>query len=89
MALGAARNDVVALVTRQGVIMVFVGVVVGCALAAAGTRVLASVLYGVGSTDAGIFAAMAAILLVVAGFASFLPARRASRIHPVTALRYE
>ncbi len=89
MALGATRNDVVALVTRQGVWVVLVGVVVGSAIAVAGTRVLASVLYGVGATDAGIFAAMAAILLVVAGFASFLPARRASRIHPVTALRYE
>ncbi len=89
MALGAAGRDVVTLVTRQGVGLVLVGVVLGSALAAAGTRVLASVLYGVGSTDAGIFLGTAALLVVVASVANWIPARRASRIHPVTALRYE
>ncbi len=89
MALGAARKDVVALVTRQGIFVVVVGVAIGSAIAAAATRVLASVLYGVGSTDAGIFIGMGTILLAVAALASYVPARRASRIQPVTALRYE
>jgi len=47
------------------------------------------VLYGVGSTDVGIFLGTAAVLVAVASFANWIPARRASRIHPVTALRYE
>jgi ABC-type antimicrobial peptide transport system permease subunit len=89
MALGAAGRDVVTLVTRQGVGLVLVGVALGSAIAAAGTRVLASVLYGVGSTDAGIFLGTAAVLVAVASVANWIPARRASRIHPVTALRYE
>ena len=89
MALGAAGRDVVTLVTRQGVGLVLVGVALGSAFAAAGTRVLASVLYGVGTTDVGIFLGTAAVLVAVASFANWIPARRASRIHPVTALRYE
>jgi ABC-type antimicrobial peptide transport system permease subunit len=89
MALGAARGDVASLVTRQGVALVLVGVLLGSAVALAGTRVLSSVLYGVGSTDAGIFFGTAALLVAVASVANWIPARRASRIHPVTALRYE
>jgi ABC-type antimicrobial peptide transport system permease subunit len=89
MALGAAGKDVVTLVTRRGVALVLVGVALGSAVAAAGTRVLASVLYGVGATDAGIFLGTAALLVAVAWIANWIPARRASRIHPVTALRYE
>jgi predicted permease len=89
MALGAAGSDVVTLVTRQGVGLVLVGVVLGSALAAAGTRVLASVLYGVHATDVGVFLGTAAVLVAVASIANWIPARRASRIHPVTALRYE
>jgi ABC-type antimicrobial peptide transport system permease subunit len=89
MALGAAGRDVVTLVTRQGLGLVLVGVVLGSALAAAGTRVLASVLYGVATTDVGIFLGTASVLVAVASIANWIPARRASRIHPVTALRYE
>jgi putative ABC transport system permease protein len=89
MALGAAGGDVVTLVTRQGVGLVLVGVALGSAAAVAATRVLASVLYGVGSTDAGVFVGTGALLLGVAALANWIPARRASRIHPVTALRYE
>lgn len=89
MALGAAGKDVVTLVTRQGIGLVLVGVALGSAFAAAGTRVLASVLYGVGSTDAGIFVGTAVLLVLVASVANWIPARRASRIHPVAALRYE
>ncbi len=89
MALGAARGEVAALVTRQGVVLVLVGVVLGSAAALAATRVLSSVLYGVGAADAGIFLGTAALLIAVASLANWIPARRASRIHPVTALRYE
>jgi predicted permease len=89
MALGAAGRDVATLVTRQGIGLVLVGVALGSAFAAAGTRVLASVLYGVGATDAGIFLGTGALLVAVASVANWIPARRASRIHPVTALRYE
>jgi predicted permease len=89
MALGAARGDVASLVTRQGVALVLVGVVLGSAAAFATTRVLASVLYGVSSADAGIFLGTAVLLVAVASLANWIPARRASRIHPVTALRYE
>jgi putative ABC transport system permease protein len=89
MALGAARTDVVTLVTRQSVTVVLTGVALGVCIAAVGSRALASVLYGVGSTDTGVFAGMAAILIAVSTFASFLPARRASSIPPVTALRHE
>jgi predicted permease len=89
MALGAARKDVVTLVTRQSITVVLMGVALGASIAAVGTRALASVLYGVGTTDAGIFLGMAATLVAVAAFASFVPARRASNIHPVTALRHE
>jgi putative ABC transport system permease protein len=89
MALGAARKDVVALLTRQTVTVVLLGVALGLSIASVGTRALASVLYGVGSTDAGIFLGMAAILVAVAAFASFVPARRASNIQPMTALRHD
>jgi predicted permease len=89
MALGAARKDVVALLTRQTVTVVLMGVALGLSIASVGTRALASVLYGVGSTDAGIFLGMAAILVAVAAFASFVPARRASNIQPMTALRHD
>jgi putative ABC transport system permease protein len=89
MALGAAGGDVVTLVTRQGIGLVLVGVALGSAAAVAGTRVLASVLYGVGSTDAGVFLGTGALLVGVAALANWIPARRASRIHPVTALRHE
>jgi ABC-type antimicrobial peptide transport system permease subunit len=89
MALGAARKDVVTLVTRQSITVVLMGVALGASISAVGTRALASVLYGVGTTDAGIFLGMAATLVAVAAFASFVPARRASNIHPVTALRHE
>jgi ABC-type antimicrobial peptide transport system permease subunit len=76
-------------VTREGVGVVLVGVALGLGVAAAGTRVLSSVLYGVGSTDAAVFVGTAAVLLLVASVANWIPARRASRVHPVTALRYE
>lgn len=89
MALGAARADVVSMVTRQGLELVLVGCALGLVLAGLATRVVAQWLYGVGASDVGTFAAAALVLIAVASLANWIPARRASRIEPVTALHYE
>jgi putative ABC transport system permease protein len=89
MAMGASGWDVEAFVTRQGAAVVLVGVGLGWAAAFFGTRALSSVLYGIASTDVVTFAGTAGILLVVALAANWIPARRAARIHPSTALHYE
>jgi putative ABC transport system permease protein len=89
MALGANRADVAALVTRQGVALVLVGIALGWSAAFFAARALASVLYGVEATDALTFGAAALSLVTVAFVANWIPARRAARIQPVSALRYE
>ena len=89
MALGASRGNLLAQVLRQGAALVAIGVVLGIAGAAAVTRWLASLLYGVTPSNVWSYAAVAAILLVVGLGASFLPARRATRVDPMVALKYE
>lgn len=89
MALGAAARDVVQLFLRQGLVVVFVGVLCGGTLAFATTRLLKTWLFGVGSADPISFAAAAAVLLLVTLTAAYLPARRAMRVDPMVALRYE
>ena len=89
MALGARRSDVLRLVVGQGARMVFVGVVVGVAAALGLTRLISNQLYGVSAHDPLTFAGVALVLLVVAVFACYIPARRATRIDPIVALRYE
>ena len=89
MALGAARADVVAMVTRQGLALVLTGCGVGLVAAALGTRVLVTALYGIDSGDVVTFAVATILLIAVAVIANWIPARRASRIEPVTALHYE
>jgi len=89
MALGAAQRDVVRMVIGQGAGLAAIGIVAGLAGALALARLLATMLFGVGSSDALTFTAAAFTLLLVVLAATFVPALRATRISPVTALRYE
>jgi putative ABC transport system permease protein len=89
ISLGASRLDVLALVGRKGVLLAGAGVAAGLPAALAASRVLASLLYGVGPRDLTVFAGVSSVLVAVALAASCLPARRASKIDPVEALRCE
>jgi predicted permease len=87
LAVGADRSQVLGMVLRQGLALAAVGTTAGLAGAFALTRLMQSLLYGVGPNDPMTFAAVAAALLLVALLASLLPARRASKVSPVIALR--
>jgi ABC-type antimicrobial peptide transport system permease subunit len=89
MAVGARPSDVLGMVMRQGLALTLAGTSVGFALAAAATRVVAGALYGIGAADPAAWSAAALVLLLIAGLANFLPARRAMRISPAIALRTE
>ncbi len=89
MALGAQSRDVLKLVVRQGLVLTLIGAAIGLALAFAVTRWLASFLYGVSATDAVTFASIALLLVIVALIASYIPARRATKVDPLMALRHE
>ena len=89
MALGARRRDVLRLVVRDGLRLTFAGVAVGLLLALGVGFVLSRVLYGVQAAPALLFAGVTALLIAVAGLACYLPARRAARLDPMVALRYE
>jgi predicted permease len=89
MALGAQRRDVLKLVVNEGLSLALTGIVAGLAAAFALTRFLGTLLYGVSATDPADFAAVAALFAVVALAACYIPARRAMRVDPLVALRYE
>ncbi|MGH9747753.1 MAG: ABC transporter permease [Candidatus Acidiferrales bacterium] len=89
MALGAQRKDVLGLVMKQGVLLTLIGVGVGIAAAFGLTRLMASLLFGVQPTDALTFASVSALLGFIALCASYIPARRATQVDPMKALRYE
>lgn len=89
MALGAQGGDVVRLIGSTGLKLAIAGTVLGAVGAFALTRVMAGMLFGVSAMDVGTFAAMAAVLVAVTMMACYIPARRASRVDPLIALRYE
>jgi putative ABC transport system permease protein len=89
MALGANRRDVFRLVLGQGTRLTLLGVGLGIVAALVVTRLMATLLYGVSATDPVTFTAVALLLALVAMAACYLPARRATRVDPIIALRYE
>jgi ABC-type antimicrobial peptide transport system permease subunit len=89
MALGAKETSVLRLVIREGLFVVAVGLVAGLLIAFAVTRLIAGFLYGVGPTDPTTFLVVPLVLSLVSLVASYLPARRATKVDPLVALRYE
>ncbi len=89
LALGATRGDVMRLIVGHGMTLAVAGIAIGLAAAWAITRSLGSLLVGISPHDPGTFAAIAALLASIALVASYLPGRRATRVDPVIALRYE
>jgi putative ABC transport system permease protein len=89
VALGASRRDVLRLILGHGMGLALIGIVMGLAGAFAVTRFLRSFLFQVTATDPGTFTLVALILGAVALFACYIPARRATKVDPLVALRYE
>jgi ABC-type antimicrobial peptide transport system permease subunit len=89
MSLGAQRRDVLQLFLSQGMAVTFFGIVIGLGGAWAATRIMRSLLYSVSPTDPLVFLSVPLAFAAVALLASFLPARKATRVNPVTALRSE
>jgi putative ABC transport system permease protein len=89
MALGAGRGQVVIMVLREALVLACAGLAIGLGGAFLAGRAMQSMLYGIGSTDFAALGAVSAILLISSLFASYIPARRASQVDPMHALRIE
>jgi len=89
MALGANRGEILAMVLRETVALLSIGIVVGIALALEASRLISALLFGLKPTDPLTIAGAALLMVAAAAFAGYVPARRASRVDPVVALRYE
>jgi putative ABC transport system permease protein len=89
IALGAATPQLLRLVVGQGLLLAGIGVAIGLAASFGVTRVMSSLLYGVKATDLATFAAVAVVLSAVAALACYIPARRATRVDPIIALRHD
>jgi putative ABC transport system permease protein len=89
MALGAQAEDVLKLVVRNGMALALIGVAIGLAGAFALTRLMTTLLLWVTPTDVATFATVSALIIIVALLACYIPARRASKVDPLVALRYE
>jgi putative ABC transport system permease protein len=89
MALGAAASDVLGMVFRMGLRLIAIGVVAGVLVTFAATRVISSQLFGVSSVDPVTFGGVIAVIAVTGLAACYFPARRATRVDPMVALRYE
>jgi ABC-type antimicrobial peptide transport system permease subunit len=89
MALGAQPHDVLRLVMRSGITLTLSGLVIGTVLALALTHLIANLFYGVSAWDGVAFTGIPALLAAIALMANYVPARRATRVDPMVALRYE
>ena len=89
MAIGASQGQVLAIVARRALLLIGSGTVIGLGTALAAGRLLGQILYGVEPTDPFTFATVFVLMLAIASLACWIPARRAIRINPVTALRQE
>lgn len=89
MALGAQAGSVLKLVTWQGMALTLIGMVLGVGAALALTRLMSGLLYGVGANDPWTFVFTVTVFMVVALVACYIPAHRATRVNPLTALRYD
>jgi putative ABC transport system permease protein len=87
--LGASPSNILRLVLGQGIVTALIGVAIGMAGALILTRTLQSLLFGLSASDPLTFAVVALVLIVVALLASYIPARRAAKVDPMVALRYE